>query len=74
MSTGQSQRGGDGAALAEWEHRGFVDLPSIPSQGKAAEAGIKNLHLSLFLCLSVWTHLSPLCHFQEIGAMCVAGP
>lgn len=31
-STEPSRRGGDGAVLAESEQRGFMDLPSIPSQ------------------------------------------
>lgn len=51
-STGQSCPGGDGAAPGELAQRGFLCLPSIPSQGRAAsDARIRNLCLPLSLHL-----------------------
>lgn len=66
VSTGQSRREGDKAALAESELRGFIALPSNPSQERAAsDAGIKT-HASISRCTSPHIRVSYSCALSRL--------
>lgn len=47
--------------------------PASPPRERLQRQGLK-IYISVSFSASLCGHISHLCHFQEIGAMCVAGP